>query len=117
MWIVNGQAYSKFNIPHSEEVFCLVSYWLVFTFLVSYWLAFTFFLTNVDSKRYAQISHYYPHHEGARRSPMCINDVEGKSVVNYPHHECAEFIANRFHEKTAGLCRHHECVMLNLECA
>ncbi len=55
MWIVNGQAHSKFNIPHSEEVFFLVSYWLVFTFLVSYWLAFTFFLTNTDSKKYAKI--------------------------------------------------------------
>jgi hypothetical protein len=29
---------------------------------------------------------------------MCIHDVEGKSIVNYPHHECAEFIAIRFHE-------------------
>jgi hypothetical protein len=29
---------------------------------------------------------------------MRIHDVEGKSVVNYPHHECADFIANRFHE-------------------
>jgi hypothetical protein len=37
-------------IPHSEEVFFLVSYWLVFTFLVSYWLEFTFFLTIADSK-------------------------------------------------------------------
>jgi hypothetical protein len=38
---------------------------------------------------------------------MHIYDVEGKSVVNYPHHECAEFIAKRLH---------HECGMLNLEC-
>ncbi len=101
MWIVNGKAHSKFNIPHSEEVFFLVSYWLVFTFLVSYWLAFTFFLTNMDSKKYADISHYYSHHEGARRSPMRIHDVEGKSIVNYPHHECAEFIANHFHEENS----------------
>ncbi len=46
-------------------------------------------------------NNYYPHHEGARRSPMRIHDVEGKSVVNYPHHECAEFIANRFHEENS----------------
>jgi hypothetical protein len=28
---------------------------------------------------------------------MRIHDVEGKSVVNYPHHECTEFITKRFH--------------------
>jgi hypothetical protein len=39
--------------------------WLVFTFLISYWSAFTFFITNTDSKKYANISLYYPHHEGA----------------------------------------------------
>jgi hypothetical protein len=55
----------------------------------------------MDSKKYAKISHYYPHHEGAQRSPMRIHDVEGKSVVNYPHHECAEFIAKRFHEENS----------------
>ncbi len=32
---------------------------------------------------------------------MRIHDVEGKFVVNYPHHECAEFIANRFHEENS----------------
>jgi hypothetical protein len=32
---------------------------------------------------------------------MYIHDVEGKSVVNYPHHECAGFIANRFHEENS----------------
>ncbi len=42
-----------------------------------------------------------PHHEGAKRSPMRIHDVEGKSVVKYPHHECAEFIAKRFHEENS----------------
>jgi hypothetical protein len=56
---------------------------------------------NMDSRKYANISHYYPHHEGARRFPMRIHDVEGKSVINYPHHECAEFIANRFHEENS----------------
>jgi hypothetical protein len=34
-------------------------------------------------------------------SPMRIHDVEDKSVINYPHHECAEFIANRFHEENS----------------
>jgi hypothetical protein len=102
MWIVNGRGPSKFNKPHSEEVFFLVSCWLVFNFLVSYWLAFTFFLTDTDSKKYADISHYYSHHEGARRSPFLrIHDVEGKSVVNYPHHECAELIANSIHEENS----------------
>jgi hypothetical protein len=53
---------------------------------------------NTDSRKYAYVSHYYSHHEGARRSPMRIHDVEGKSVVNYPHHECTKYIAKRFHE-------------------
>jgi hypothetical protein len=116
MWIVNGKAHSKFNIPHSEEVFFLV-YWLVFTVLVSYWLAFTFFLTNTDIKKYANISHYHPHHEGPRRSPMRIHDVAGKSVVNYPLMNALSSLLTTFMKKIAGLCRHHECGMLNLECA
>ncbi len=53
------------NIPNSKQFFILVSYWLVFTFLVSYWSALTFFITNMDSKKYANISLNYPHHEGA----------------------------------------------------
>ncbi len=56
---------------------------------------------NTDSRKYADISYYYPHHEGGRRSPMRIHDVEGKSVVNYLHHECTEFIAKRFHEENS----------------
>jgi hypothetical protein len=48
---------------------------------------------------------YYPHHEGARGSPMHIHDVGGKSVINYPHHACAEFIANRFHEEYSRALR------------
>jgi hypothetical protein len=81
--------------------FFLFSYWLVFTFLVSNWLVFTFFLTNTNSRKYADISHYYPHHECARRSPMRIHDVEGKSVVSSPHHDCTEFSAKRFHEENS----------------
>ncbi len=100
---------------HILKVFFLVSYWLVFTFLVFYCSAFAFFLMNKDSRKYTDISHYYPHHEGARRSPIRIHDVEGKSVVNYPHHECAEFIINRFHEENSRALP-TSCGMLNLEC-
>jgi hypothetical protein len=64
MWIVNGNALSKYNIPHSKKCFILVSYWLVSTVLVSYWSAFTFIISNRDSRKYADISLYYPHHEG-----------------------------------------------------
>ncbi len=56
---------------------------------------------NTDSRKYADISHYYPHHEVARWSPMLIHDVAGKSVVNYPHHDCTEFIAKHFHEENS----------------
>jgi hypothetical protein len=76
--IMNVDSKLTFHILNS--FFFLVSYWLVFTFLVSYWLAFTFFLMNMDSRKYTDISY----HEGARRSPMCVHDVVGKSVVNYP---------------------------------
>jgi hypothetical protein len=69
----------------------------------------------MDGRKFADISHYNPHHEGARRSPMCIHGVVGKSIVNFPHHECIEFIANRM-KKIAGLCQHHEHGMLNFEC-
>ncbi len=30
---------------------------------------------------------YYPHHEVANRSPMCVHDVAGKSAIYYTHHE------------------------------
>jgi hypothetical protein len=66
MWIVNGNAHSKYNTPHSKKRFILVSYWLVFTVLVSYWSALTFFISNMDGRKYAEISLYYPHHEGAK---------------------------------------------------
>jgi hypothetical protein len=32
---------------------------------------------------------------------MHIHDVEGKSVINHPHHECTEFIAEHFHEENS----------------
>jgi hypothetical protein len=87
MWIVNGNAHSKYYIPHSKKCFILVSYWSVFTVLVSYWSVFTFFIPNMDSRKYAEISLYYPHHESARQSSMRFHDVVGKSAVYYPHYE------------------------------
>jgi hypothetical protein len=95
---------NKFKIPHSDEFFFLVCYWLVFTFLLSYWLAFTFLLTNTDSRKYADISHYYPHHECARWSPMRIHDVEGKSVVHYQIMNAPSSLLGAFMKKIAGLC-------------
>jgi hypothetical protein len=93
----------KINIPHYEQVFSLSPIGgLVFTFLVSYWLACTFFLTNTDSRKYANISHYFPHHAGVKRSPMHIHDGTGKSMVNYLHYECTELIAKCFHEENSG---------------
>ncbi len=62
----------------------------------------------------AESAVYYPHHEGGRRSPMRIHDVAGKSAVCYPLHECAWFIAKRIQVQLYG---HHECGMLNFECA
>jgi hypothetical protein len=67
-----------------------------FTVLVSCWSAFTFFISNTDSRKYAGISLYYPHHEGAKKH---IHDVVGKSAVCYPHHEGTKFIAERLHEE------------------
>jgi hypothetical protein len=32
---------------------------------------------------------------------MRIHDVEGKSVINYPNHECTEFIAKRFQKENS----------------
>jgi hypothetical protein len=32
---------------------------------------------------------------------MRIHDVEGKSIVNYPHHERTEFIAKHIHEENS----------------
>jgi hypothetical protein len=52
-------------IFHIIKFFFLVSSYLVSTFFVSYWSAFTFFIMNTDSRKYADISLYYPHHEGA----------------------------------------------------
>jgi hypothetical protein len=88
MWILNGNAHLKYNIPHSKKCFILVSYWLVFTVLVSNWSAFTFLISNTDSRKYADISLYYPNHEGAKAVSYAYSWV-GKSAVCYPHHEDA----------------------------
>ncbi len=34
-----------------------------------------------------------------RQAPIRVHDVAGKSVVYYPHHEGALFIAKRLHEE------------------
>jgi hypothetical protein len=51
-----------------------------------------------------------------KQSTMSVHDVAGKSVVSYPHHEGAEFIAKHLHEEICGalLYKHHECGMLSL---
>jgi hypothetical protein len=99
MWIVNGNAHSKNNIPHSKKCFILVSYWLVITVLVSYWSAFTFFILNMDSRKYADICFTIHIMKVLRQSPMCIHDVVGKSAVCYLHHEGAEVIAKCLHKE------------------
>jgi hypothetical protein len=48
-----------------------------------------------------------------RQSPMCIHDLVGKSAIYYPHHEALSSLLSDFMKKMAGLCRHHECGMLN----
>jgi hypothetical protein len=82
----------KINIKHSEQFFSLsLTGWFLFPgFLL---VGIKFLLLNTDSIKYADISHYYPYHEGARRSLMRIHDVAGKFVINCPHHGGTEFIA------------------------
>jgi hypothetical protein len=100
MSIVNGLAHSNFNIPHSEEFFpCLLLFGFHFPGFL--FVGIYIFPTQTDSRKYTNISHYYLHHEGTGRSPMHIHVVEGKSVVNYPHHECTEFITKHFHEENS----------------
>jgi hypothetical protein len=102
MWIVNGQAHSKFNIPHSKQFFPLssIGWFLLSLFPIGRDLQFSLRIRIAENMPTCRFM-YYPHHEGAKRSPIRIHDVEGKSVVNYPHHECAEFIAKCFHEENS----------------
>jgi hypothetical protein len=48
-----------------------------------------------------------------RQSPIHVHDVVGKFAIYYPHHKGAFGKISAFMKKLAGLCRHHECVMIN----
>jgi hypothetical protein len=51
------------------------------------------------------------------QSPMRIHDVAGKSAITICIMKALSSLLSAFMKKIAGLCRHHECGMLNLEYA
>jgi hypothetical protein len=48
---------------------------------------------------------------------MNVYDVLGKSAVYYPFMTALGSLLNAFMKKIIGLCRHHECGIVNLACA
>ncbi len=51
-----------------------------------------------------------------RQSPMPVHNVAGKYAI-YCIMKVPSSLLSAFMKKIARLCRHHECGMLNLECA
>ncbi len=89
MWIANGNARSKYNIPHSKQFLILVFYWLVFLSLIPIGRDLHFSLRiriaeNTPTSRFTIHIMKVP-----RQSPMRIHEVAGKSDIYYPHHEGA----------------------------
>jgi hypothetical protein len=85
MWIVNSNAHSKYNIPHSKKFVILVSYWLVFTSLFPIGRHLHFSLRIWIEKNTPTFRFTIRIMKVLRQSPM--RDVVGKSVIYYPHHE------------------------------
>jgi hypothetical protein len=89
MWIVNGNAHSKYNIPHSKNFLSLspIGWFLLSLFPIGQHLHFSFQIRiaeNMLTSRF--IIHIM---KVLRQSPMRIHDVVGKSAVCYLHHEGA----------------------------
>jgi hypothetical protein len=89
MWIVNGTAHSKYNIPHSKKFLSLspIGWFLLSLFHIGQHIHFSFqiriaenILTSRFTIRIMKV---------LRQSPLRIREVVGKSAVYYPHHEDA----------------------------
>ncbi len=66
----------------------------------------------------AESAIYYPHHEGGKGSPMRIHDVAGKSAIYTIHiMNVLSSLLSAFMKKVVQFYGHHECGMLNFECA
>jgi hypothetical protein len=90
MWIVNGYAHSKYNIPHSKKSFILVSYigwFLLSLFPFGRHLHFSFRIRIAENTPTSRFTIRIM--KVLRQSPMRIHDIVGKSAVCYPHHEGA----------------------------
>jgi hypothetical protein len=87
MWIVNGNAHSKYNIPHSKKCFILISYWLVLLFLFPIGLHLHFLFGTRIAENTPTSGFTIHIMKVLRQSPMRIHDVEGKFAVYYTHHE------------------------------
>jgi hypothetical protein len=89
MWIVNGNARSKYNIPHSKQFFILVSigWFLLSLNPIGRDLHFSLRIRiaeNIPTSRFTiNIM------KVLRQSPMRFHDVAGKSAIYYSHHEGA----------------------------
>jgi hypothetical protein len=87
MLIVNGNAHSKYNIPHSKKRFSLVSYigwFLLSLFPISRHLHFSFWIRIAENTPTSCFTIHIM--KVLRQSPLCIHDVVGKFAFCYPYH-------------------------------
>jgi hypothetical protein len=89
MWIVNGNARSKYNIPHSKQFFILVFFWwfLLSLFPIGRDLHFSLRIRIAENMPTSRFTIHIT--KVLRQSPMRIHDVAGKSAIYYPHYEGA----------------------------
>ncbi len=92
MWIVNGNACSKYNIPHSKQFFysclLLVDFYCPCFLLIGIYI----FSLRICIAENTPTSCFTIHiMKVLRQSPMHmrIHDVAGKSAIYYLHHEGA----------------------------
>jgi hypothetical protein len=81
VWILNGKAHSKFNIPHSKQFLSLspIGWFLLSLFPIGQQLHF---ILQIRIAKNMSISHIAIHiMKVSRQSPMHIHDVVGKSAV------------------------------------
>jgi hypothetical protein len=77
--------HSKYNIPHSKQLFILVFYWLDFTFLVPIGRDLHFSFRIWIAENTPTSSNTINIIKVLRQSPMRIHDVAGKFAIYYQY--------------------------------
>jgi hypothetical protein len=89
MWMVNDSSHSKLTFRILNSLFSLspIGWFLLSWFPFGWHLHFSFQIRMSENTPTSHITIHIM--KVPQQSTMSVHDVEGKSVVNYPHHEGA----------------------------